>query len=82
MHGNVWEWVEDCYNDNYLNATQDGSAWTSGNCTRRVIRGGSWLHRARMLRSASRDWVGVISGDRFTPLNVPSSLGTYAFGTW
>jgi hypothetical protein len=35
-----------------------------------------------MIHSASRDWVGVISGDRFTPLNVPSSLGTYAFGTW
>jgi hypothetical protein len=35
-----------------------------------------------MIHSAGRDWVGVISGDRFTPLNVPSSLGTYAFGTW
>ena len=35
-----------------------------------------------VLHSAGRDWVGVISGNRFTPLNVPSSLGTYAFGTW
>jgi hypothetical protein len=35
-----------------------------------------------MIHSADRDWVGVISGNRFTPLNVPSSLGTYAFGTW
>jgi hypothetical protein len=35
-----------------------------------------------MIHSAGRDWVGVISGNRFTPLNVPSSLGTYAFGTW
>ena len=35
-----------------------------------------------MIHSAGRDWVGVISGSRFTPLNVPSSLGTYAFGTW
>ena len=35
-----------------------------------------------MIHSAGRNWVGVISGNRFTPLNVPSSLGTYAFGTW
>jgi hypothetical protein len=35
-----------------------------------------------MIHSAGRDWGGVISGNRFTPLNVPSSLGTYAFGTW
>jgi hypothetical protein len=35
-----------------------------------------------MIHSAGRDWVGVISGNRFTPLNVPSSLGTYAFVTW
>jgi hypothetical protein len=35
-----------------------------------------------MIHSADRDWVGVISGNRFTPLNVPSSLDTYANGTW
>jgi len=54
MHGNVYEWVQDCWNDNYEGAPTDGSAWTSGNCRRRVIRGGSWSHSARFLRSANR----------------------------
>ena len=31
-HGNVWEWVEDCWNDGYEGAPDDGSAWTSGDC--------------------------------------------------
>jgi len=55
MHGNVWEWVQDCWNDSYESAPTDGSAWTSGDCSRRVLRGGSWLHTAGYLRSAYRD---------------------------
>jgi formylglycine-generating enzyme required for sulfatase activity len=55
MHGNVWEWVEDCYHDRYEGAPTDGSAWTDGECDRRVIRGGSWNERPQGLRSASRD---------------------------
>ena len=43
MHGNVWEWVEDCWNNNYEGAPTDGSAWLSGDCHRHVLRGGSWL---------------------------------------
>ena len=54
MHGNVWEWVEDCWNESYKGAPNDGSAWTSGDCSRRVLRGGSWSNRARFLRSAYR----------------------------
>ena len=43
MHGNVWEWVADCWHENYARAPRDGTAWTSGgNCGRRVLRGGSW----------------------------------------
>ena len=42
MHGNVWEWVEDCYNASYEGAPTDGTAWASGDCGRRVLRGGSW----------------------------------------
>ena len=42
MHGNVWEWVEDCWHESYEGAPSDGSAWTSGDCSRRVLRGGSW----------------------------------------
>ncbi len=54
MHGNVWEWVEDCWNDSYDGAPNDGSAWTTGDCSRRVIRGASWDNRPELLRSASR----------------------------
>ena len=42
MLGNVWEWVADCSNGSYAGAPADGSAWTSGDCSRRVLRGGSW----------------------------------------
>ena len=54
MHGNVWEWVEDCYHDSYVGAPADGSAWESENCDRRVWRGGSWGSGPRDLRSAYR----------------------------
>lgn len=54
VHGNVWEWVEDCWNDGYAGAPTDGSAWTSGNCARRVLRGGSRSDGPRYLRSAFR----------------------------
>ena len=55
VHGNVWEWVEDCWHENYKKAPRDGSAWTrGGECARRVLRGGSWSYIPRYLRSASR----------------------------
>ena len=54
MHGNVWEWVQDCWNDTYDGAPLDGAAWTAGDCDRRVARGGSWYVYARDLRSAYR----------------------------
>ena len=54
MHGNVWEWVEDCWNGSYAGAPTDGSAWRSGDCARRVLRGGSWFYTPRALRSAHR----------------------------
>ncbi|GEM_PF-2484857 len=43
MAGNVDEWVEDCWHDDYIGAPTDGTAWTSGDCSNRVFRGGSWL---------------------------------------
>ena len=53
--GNVWEWVEDCWHDNYAGAPRDGSAWTSGgDCRVRVLRGGSWSNKPRSVRSAYR----------------------------
>jgi formylglycine-generating enzyme required for sulfatase activity len=54
MAGNVWQWVEDCYDDNYDGSPGDGSAWLSGDCSNHVIRGGSWNANPRNLRSASR----------------------------
>ena len=52
--GNVWEWTEDCWNDDYSGAATDGSAWQSGDCSRRVLRGGSWNLDPWDLRSAFR----------------------------
>ncbi len=58
MHGNVWEWMEDCWHANYVGAPADGSAWTSG-CDindARVLRGGSWSGEPESLRSVYRTW--------------------------
>ena len=54
MHGNVWECVQDCWNNSYAGAPRDGRAWTSGDCDRRVVRGGSWYSTPWYLRSAYR----------------------------
>jgi formylglycine-generating enzyme required for sulfatase activity len=54
VHGNVWEWVEDCWHDSYGGAPADGSAWTSGSCGKRVLRGGAWSGEPRFVRSANR----------------------------
>ena len=61
MHGNVWEWVEDCWHNSYARAPADGSAWTrGGDCGRRVVRGGSLIYFPRHLRSARRgSWFDV-----------------------
>jgi len=54
MHGNVWEWILDCARDSYEGAPTDGSAWEKDNCSKRVLRGGSWDDEPRNLRSAFR----------------------------
>ena len=59
VHGNVWEWVEDCYNDSYAGAPNDGSVWSSGTCSRHVLRGGSWYDDPRFLRAANRGGSGT-----------------------
>ena len=55
VHGNVSEWVEDCWNENYKGAPSDGSAWSSGDCERRVLRGGYYNGHPTYARSARRD---------------------------
>jgi formylglycine-generating enzyme required for sulfatase activity len=52
--GNAAEWVEDCWNDTYRNAPKDASAWTSGDCRLRVLRGGNFTSPAAAVRSAAR----------------------------
>lgn len=69
LHGNVWEWTEDCYQDSYSGAPTDGSALVVSDCSRRGLRGGSWLDTPVHLRSANRGWViptnrNVINGFR------------------
>ena len=54
MHGNAAEWVSDCWNPDYLGAPADGSSWTAGDCSLRVVRGGSWISAPQAVRSASR----------------------------
>ncbi len=56
MHGNVWEWCEDVWHDNYNEAPTDGSAWLSGgDSSRRMLRGGSYVNYAGDCRSAYRN---------------------------
>ena len=64
MHGNVWEWVEDCWHDEYTaDAPVDGSPWIDAGCGRHVLRGGSWEDYAGDARSAAR--VGGATEDQF-----------------
>jgi formylglycine-generating enzyme required for sulfatase activity len=54
MLGNVLDWTEDCWNANYSGAPTDGTAWLTGDCSRRVVHGGSWDMDVRAARSAMR----------------------------
>lgn len=56
MFGNVWEWVEDCWNENYRGAPADGRVWATGQCHKRVQRGGSFYNKLTFLRSANRNY--------------------------
>ena len=54
MHGNMGEWVADCWNDSYVGAPTDGNVWTAGDCDRRIRRGGSWDAHPSSSRSGYR----------------------------
>ena len=64
VHGNVYEWTEDCWHKNYEGAPTDGSFWTGDDCASRAIRGGSWDYDSEYLRSASR--LGYVTDTRDT----------------
>jgi formylglycine-generating enzyme required for sulfatase activity len=77
MHGNVWQWVDDCFNPyqekpEALKTT--GAAWTSGNCSRRVVRGGSWDYYPQLLRSAYRHWFTTVIRSDFLGFRVARTL--------
>ena len=75
MHGNVWEWVADCWHADYARAPVDGSAWThGGDCGRRVLRGGSWYSYGLILRAAFRLWDVVGSRDAFIGFRLARTL--------
>jgi formylglycine-generating enzyme required for sulfatase activity len=57
MQGNVWEWVQDCWHDSYSGAPSNGSPWLSGDCQRRVVRGGAFNRERTFMRSATRYWI-------------------------
>jgi formylglycine-generating enzyme required for sulfatase activity len=65
MHGNVWEWCEDCWHDNYQNAPTDGSSWNENysQSSLRMLRGGSWDYHRRDCRSAIRYGENADNGD-------------------
>ena len=75
MHGNVREWTEDCWNGNYNGAPDDGSAWKVGNCSRHVVRGGSWWNISKELRAAKRNSAPSFQRDSRSGFRVFSSLG-------
>ena len=76
VHGNVQEWVEDCWNDSYDGAPEDGSAWVSEDCDcyQRVLRGGSWSYLPRNLRSTSRNRYATGNRNNFNGFRVARTL--------
>jgi formylglycine-generating enzyme required for sulfatase activity len=77
MHGNVQEWTQDCYHENYNNAPGNGFAWGGGeNCAGgwRVLRGGSWFNDPRDLRSANRYWFVTDSRLNFVGFRLARTL--------
>jgi formylglycine-generating enzyme required for sulfatase activity len=75
MHGNVWEWCQDDWHENYAGVPQDGTAWTAKNLStaRKVLRGGSWFDLPRTCRSAYRNYFSHIRSDNHIGLRVACS---------
>ena len=74
MVGNIREWVQDCWNATYNGAPSDGSAWEDGNCTSRVVRGGSWATAAERSRIAWRGRPPSNSENRFFGFRVAKTI--------
>ena len=76
MIGNVWEWTQDCLNGNYKGAPTDGSAWTGGDCSQRVLRGGFWNFNPQNLRTANRNWITSASRNYYDGFRVAMTIET------
>jgi formylglycine-generating enzyme required for sulfatase activity len=74
MGGNVWQWVEDCYHGDYNEAPIDGSAWIAGDCSRHVVRGGSWGDLPGTVRSTSRGGIPTELRDNILGFRVGRTL--------
>jgi formylglycine-generating enzyme required for sulfatase activity len=74
MLGNVWEWTQDCWNRNYIGAPLDGSAWTNGSCSSRIMRGGSWFSYFEWSRVTNRNGYDPAVRDRYGGFRVARSM--------
>jgi len=74
MHGNVYDWLEDCWHEGYDGAPIDGTAWREDLCEWRAIRGGAWSMGAGSLRSAARSTGYMGNGDWITGFRVALTL--------
>ncbi|MGI9424122.1 MAG: SUMF1/EgtB/PvdO family nonheme iron enzyme [Hyphomicrobiaceae bacterium] len=78
MHGNVAEWLSDCWHKNYQGAPSDGSSWLTPprgqRCTRRIVRSGSYFRSARFIRSSARYSMSPSLRSRETGLRVARDL--------
>ena len=74
VSGNAWEWTQDCWNENYDKAPSDGSAWETGECDRRVLRGGGWFNFPVYLRSANRSRSNRVNGLNFVGFRLARTL--------
>ena len=74
MHGNVLELVEDCYHESQDGAPSDATARGGGDCTYRVIRGGSWSDLPPLLRSAYRGGATLVASDPTVGMRLARTL--------
>lgn len=71
VHGNVWEWCEDYYTNNYIHKPKDGTAYNGGMSNQpRVVRGGSWSLSSQYCRSAKRSSYAADSNYNFVGFRV------------